>query len=194
MQENSSRTGLVVALVIVALLVVGWFVFLNNNGTEDEVEPAVDQTEQRGVAPQEETRNVVEVASASAGFEVLVAALERAGLVDTLSGEGPFTVFAPTDEAFEALLSELNVTQEELLEREDLAQILTYHVVSGQVSAQDAIALDGQSAETVNGAGLGISVRDGSVFVNESRVTTADVEASNGVIHVIDKVLLPPTI
>jgi transforming growth factor-beta-induced protein len=192
MQENSSRTGLVVALVIVALLVVGWFVFFNNNGTEDEAEPTVNQTEQQ--EEQGETRNVVEVASASSGFEVLVAALERAGLVDTLSGEGPFTVFAPTDEAFEALLSELNVTQEELLEREDLAQILTYHVVSGQVSAQDAIALDGQSAETVNGAGLGISVRDGSVFVNESRVTTADVEASNGVIHVIDKVLLPPTI
>jgi transforming growth factor-beta-induced protein len=190
MQENSSRTGLVVALVIVVLLVVGWFVFFNNNGEVEDVDPTNEQTEQQQVE-QVESRTIVDIAAANEDFTVLVAALERAGLVETLSGEGPFTVFAPTDAAFESLLADLGITQEELLEREDLADILTYHVLSGSVFAQDAIALDGQSAETVNGQSVDISVREGSVFVNEARVTTADVEASNGVIHVIDSVLVP---
>ena len=136
---------------------------------------------------------IVDVAVAAGSFETLVAAVQAADLVDTLSGDGPFTVFAPTDEAFAAALTDLGLTAEELLASEDLAGILTYHVVEGEVDAATAISLDGQTAATVNGAEISISVVDGSVVINDTAtVTTADVAASNGIIHVIDAVLLPP--
>ena len=136
---------------------------------------------------------IVDVAVGAGSFETLVAAVIEADLADTLSGEGPFTVFAPTDEAFAAALEALGLTAEELLASPDLGAILTYHVIAGEVDAATAISLDGQSAATVNGAEIAISVVDGSVVINgESTVTTADVAASNGIIHVIDTVLLPP--
>jgi len=135
---------------------------------------------------------IVDVAIAN-DFTTLVAAVQAAGLVDTLSGEGPFTVFAPTDDAFAAALADLGLTAEELLASEGLADILTYHVVAGEVDAATAISLDGQSAATVNGAEIAISVVDGSVVINDSAtVVAADVAASNGIVHVIDAVLLPP--
>jgi uncharacterized surface protein with fasciclin (FAS1) repeats len=136
---------------------------------------------------------IVDVAVASGEFQTLVAAVTAAGLVETLSGEDEFTVFAPTDEAFTAALTSLDITAEELLADPDtLTSILTYHVVSGEVLAADVVGLDGQSVETVNGATVDITVDGDTVMVNDATVTTADVDASNGVIHVIDTVLMPP--
>ncbi len=131
--------------------------------------------------------DIVDTAVEAGNFTTLVAAVEAAGLVDTLKGDGPFTVFAPTDEAFAALPEG---TVEGLLEDpEALAAILTYHVVPGAVMSGDLS--DGMTATTVNGADVTISVGD-SVMVNDATVTTADIEASNGVIHVIDAVIMPP--
>jgi uncharacterized surface protein with fasciclin (FAS1) repeats len=139
--------------------------------------------------------DIVDTAIAAGDFDTLVAAVQAAGLEDTLRGEGPFTVFAPTDEAFEALPEG---TLESLLADPtgDLTSILTYHVVEGEVLAADVVELDGQEVETVNGATFTVNVRDGEVFLtdgagNEVKVTVTDVQASNGVIHVIDAVLLP---
>ena len=134
------------------------------------------------------TGTIVDVASSTEGFSTLVAAVSAAGLVDTLNGEGPFTVFAPTDEAFAALPA--GVLDALLLpENKDvLTQILTYHVVSGQVMAADVT--DGEVA-TVEGQSVTLSTADG-VTVNGAKVIQADVVTSNGVIHAIDAVLLPP--
>jgi transforming growth factor-beta-induced protein len=141
----------------------------------------------------DEPGTIVDVAVAADDFEILVAAVTEAGLAETLSGPGPFTVFAPTDEAFEAAIEALGTTAEELLARDDLADILTYHVVAGEVDAATAISLDGQSADTINGAPIDITVVDGNVVINgTATVVTADVPASNGIIHIIDAVLLPP--
>ncbi len=134
-------------------------------------------------------QDIVDTAAGAGQFETLVAAVEAAGLVETLKGEGPFTVFAPTDEAFAALPEG---TVESLLEpenQEQLQAILTYHVVSGQIMAEDAMAAD--SATTVQGQDITITTMDGSVMINDATVVQADIEASNGVIHVIDSVLMP---
>ena len=155
----------------------------------DEEEAMADEEE----AMADEAGTIVDVAVGAGSFTTLVAAVTEAGLVDTLSGDGPFTVFAPTDDAFAAALDALGLTAEELLASPDLGAILTYHVVAGEVDAATAISLDGQSADTVNGAAIDISVVDGSVMINDATVITADVAASNGIIHIIDSVLLPPT-
>jgi len=134
--------------------------------------------------------DIVDTAVAADDFNTLVAAVEAAGLVETLKGEGPFTVFAPTDAAFAALP---DGTVESLLRpenRDRLVSILTYHVVPGRVTAEQVVELD--RATTVQGQDVRISVRNGGVRINESNVVTTDVLASNGVIHVIDAVLLPP--
>lgn len=139
----------------------------------------------------EPTKNIVEIAASDERFSTLVAALTKAGLVETLSGPGPFTVFAPTNDAFAALLADLGITAEELLNSPDLASILTYHVVAGKVTAADVVQLD--KATTVNGKDITIEVVDGNVILNGSiKVIITDILASNGVIHVIDGVLLPP--
>lgn len=134
-------------------------------------------------------KDIVDVAAENGSFNTLVAAIKAAGLVDTLKSEGPFTVFAPTDEAF-AKLPEGTV--EMLLEPENkdkLAAILTYHVVSGKVMSTDVVKMD--SATTVQGEMLMVEVVDGNVMINNAKVIMADVKASNGVIHVIDTVLMP---
>jgi len=155
---------------------------------------ADDDMAEDDMAEDEGPGTIVDVA-VSAGFETLVAAVTEAGLAETLSGDGPFTVFAPTDEAFAAALDALGITAEDLLANPALGDILTYHVVAGEVDAATAISLDGQSAGTVQGEEIAISVVDGSVVINDSAtVVTADVEASNGIIHVIDAVILPPSI
>jgi uncharacterized surface protein with fasciclin (FAS1) repeats len=139
------------------------------------------------LAAQSETGDIVDVAVAAGSFQTLVAAIEAAGLVEVLKGEGPFTVFAPTDAAFAALPEG---TVEGLLnDPEALAAILTYHVVPGRVMAEDVAGIT--SAETVNGASLTITVENGSVSIDDANVSAVDVEASNGVIHVIDAVLIP---
>ncbi len=138
-----------------------------------------------------EPGTIVDVAVANV---TLVAAVKAAGLVETLSGDGPFTVFAPTDEAFAAALEALKLTADELLADTDLLKsVLTYHVISGEVPSSTVVTLDGKTAATVNGAEVKISVDGDKVMVNDATVVTADVPADNGIIHVIDKVLLPPS-
>ena len=133
-------------------------------------------------------QDIVDIASGNPDFSILVAALQEAELVDTLKSTGPFTVFAPTDAAFAALLADLGVSASYLLNHPQLAEILTYHVVAGKVMSTDLT--DGMTPATVNGETITIDL-DGGVKVNSSNVTTPDIEASNGVIHVIDKVLIP---
>ncbi|MGC9453732.1 MAG: fasciclin domain-containing protein [Phycisphaerae bacterium] len=136
------------------------------------------------------TMDIVETAVAAGKFNTLTAALEAAGLVSTLKGDGPFTVFAPTDAAFDKLPAG---TVEDLLRPENrgtLTNILTSHVVSGKVMAADVVNLD--SAEALSGMELPITVSHGSVRVASATVTQTDIECSNGVIHVIDTVILPP--
>jgi len=133
-------------------------------------------------------KDLVAVASGADNFKTLVAAVKAAGLVETLQGDGPFTVFAPTDEAFAKLPAG---TVENLLRpenKEKLVAILTYHVVSGKVMAADVKTM---KAKTVNGQSLDIQVNDGAVTVDKAKVIKTDVDASNGVIHVIDTVVLP---
>jgi len=133
--------------------------------------------------------DIVDTAVAAGSFKTLATALQAAGLVETLKGKGPFTVFAPTDEAFSKLPAG---TVESLLKpenKEKLKAILLYHVVSGDVTAARVVKLS--SAKTINGQDLKLTVDDGSVLVNDAKVVKADVLASNGVIHVIDTVLLP---
>jgi uncharacterized surface protein with fasciclin (FAS1) repeats len=133
-------------------------------------------------------KTIVDVAAGNPDFSTLVAAVKAAGLVETLSGEGPFTVFAPTNEAF-AKLPEGKVDSL-LADIPTLKKILTYHVVAGKVMAADVVGLN--SATTVQGDDMKIAVVDGKVKLNDSAMVTAtDLEASNGVIHVIDTVLIP---
>ncbi|SEK93618.1 LPXTG-motif cell wall anchor domain-containing protein [Carnobacterium iners] len=136
----------------------------------------------------EPTEDVVGIALSNPDFSILVSALQKAELVDTLKGDGPFTVFAPTNAAFEKLLMELDITADELLAQPDLAKVLTYHVVSGKVLAGDLT--DGMTAPTVNGEELTFDL-SADPMVNKSMITTTDIEATNGVVHVIDTVLVP---
>ncbi len=131
-------------------------------------------------------KNIVEIAAGSDQFKTLVAAVKAAGLVDTLQGTGPFTVFAPTDEAFAKLPP--GTVDALLKDLPKLQAVLTYHVVAGKVLAKDVVGL--KSAKTVQGSDIHIDASHG-VKINNATVTKADIEASNGVIHVIDTVLLP---
>ena len=136
-------------------------------------------------------KDIVDIAAEAGDFKTLTAALTAAGLVDTLKGAGPFTVFAPTDAAFAKLPAG---TVDKLLKPENkdqLTAILTYHVVSGKVLASDVVKLT--EAKTLNGATLKVTAHGDAVMINDANVTKADVTASNGVIHVVDAVLLPPT-
>lgn len=194
--ENNKIIAVIGGLVAIGLVVGGLIAFTGNNNESDSANN--NQTSQSMTSTEEpaaETQsNIVELAQSTEELSTLVTAVETAGLVETLSGEGPYTVFAPTNDAFEALLEELNVTAEELLARDDLADILTYHVVVGEVMAADLS--DGQVIDTVQGGKLTVSVSDAGVVLtdangNKAKVTTADVKASNGVVHIIDAVVLP---
>jgi len=166
----------------------------SDEDTAAEATPTAEATEEAMTEDMEDTEatgesgTIVEVAAGNEDFSTLVAAIEAADLVETLNGEGPFTVFAPTNEAFDALPE--GVLDALLLEenQDTLVSILTYHVVPGEVFSTDIT--DGDVA-TVEGQTVTLSTADG-VTVNGANVVTADVEASNGVIHVIDAVLLPP--
>jgi uncharacterized surface protein with fasciclin (FAS1) repeats len=138
---------------------------------------------------QPETRDIVEVASEDDRFSTLVTAVQAAGLVDALKGEGPLTVFAPTNDAFDALPD--GALDSLLSDTQALTDVLLYHVVDGKVMSTDVVELS--EAETLLGEKLSIEVMDGSVMVNEAQVILTDIETSNGVIHVIDSVLLPPS-
>jgi len=135
--------------------------------------------------------DIVSLAVNTEFLSTLVAAVKAGDLVGVLQGDGPFTVFAPTNEAFAALPEG---TLESLLKPENkdqLISILTYHVVAGAVKSTDLT--DGMTAPTVNGAKITVTINDAGVMINDATVTAADIEASNGVVHVINKVILPPT-
>ena len=151
-------------------------------------QPAETATGDKAGPTEAAPKDIVDTAVAAGQFKTLAAALQAAGLVETLKGPGPFTVFAPTDEAFAKLPAG---TVEDLLKpenKEKLASILTYHVVSGKVSSGEVVKMT--SAKTVQGQDVTIDASDG-VKVNGAKVVKADIETSNGVIHVIDTVILP---
>lgn len=195
MRTRTTRLAAAVGALALTLAACG------DDGNDDTAtttpteEPAADEPAATTESTEDESMEVgtiVDVAASTEGFSTLVAAVQAAGLAETLSGEGPFTVFAPTDDAFAAALESLGLTAEELLaDTETLTSILTYHVVPGEVPSSDVVTLDGQSVATVNGAEVTISVDGDTVMVDDATVTTVDVDASNGVIHVIDTVLIP---
>ena len=134
--------------------------------------------------------DIVDTAVAAGSFKTLAAAVTAAGLVPTLKSAGPFTVFAPTDEAFAKLPA--GTVEALLKDIPKLTSILTYHVVAGKVMAADVVTMDGKSAKTVNGAELKISTKGGVKLNGTSNVVKTDIECTNGVIHVLDAVILPP--
>jgi uncharacterized surface protein with fasciclin (FAS1) repeats len=145
-----------------------------------------------GVVAQTAPQTITDIVVGNSNFSTLLAAVSAADLAPTLSGPGPFTVFAPTNAAFAKLPAG---TVENLLKPENkatLTSILTYHVVAGKAMSGDVVKLNGKSVKTVNGASVRVTVSGGKVMVNNANVTTVDIAASNGVIHVIDTVLLPP--
>lgn len=182
----------------ISLSAVGLLAACGTDDNEDPMDdgtavdqPMDDEMGEEEVAedmPMEAEENIVSIAQSNPDFSILVAALQEAGLVETLQGDGPFTVFAPTDAAFEKLLMDLDITAEELLAQPDLEKVLTYHVVSGQVMAADLT--DGMEAATVNGEEVSFDL-SGDPMVNESMITSTDIEASNGVVHAIDTVMVP---
>ena len=153
--------------------------------------PAATAAATATAAPSEAamTKDIVDTAAAAGSFKTLLTAATAAGLVDTLKGAGPFTVFAPTDDAFAALPA--GTLDKLLADPAALKKVLQYHVVSGKVTADQVVKLT--SADTVEGSPVKITVKDGTVYLNDTvKVVTTDIAASNGVIHVIDAVLLPP--
>lgn len=196
----TSPTRTLAAAAVVAALVLGACSSDDddNNASETTEQTADDSMETTTDAEEEATADadIVDTAIEAGNFETLVTAVQAAGLEETLRGEGPFTVFAPTDEAFAALPEG---TLDTLLQDPtgDLAGILTYHVVEGEVMADAVAEMDGQEVTTVNGATFTVNVADdGSVSLtdaagNEVNVVETDIETSNGVIHVLDGVLMP---
>ena len=191
-----TRSGFLVAALLVSLVAA-----VGCGQQEPRIAPSGEVREERGGGPQpgrqeeaevtaQRERDILETAQAAGEFTSLLAAVRAAELVRTLKTDGPFTVFAPTDEAFDKLPEG---TLDDLLNkpenRDKLASILTYHVVPGKHMAADVLTMN--SAPTVNGKDLSITVDDGKVMVDGATVTQTDVTASNGVIHVIDSVLMP---
>jgi uncharacterized surface protein with fasciclin (FAS1) repeats len=177
------KRSILLSLAAVAILVAA----CSSSAASPSVAPSVAPSAAASVAP---AGDIVEVATAAGSFKTLLQAATVAGLVDTLKGPGPFTVFAPTDEAFAALPA--GTLDGLLKDPAKLKDILLYHVVSGKVMADEVVKLT--SATTVQGKAITITVKDGTVYLNDTvKVVTTDIQASNGVIHVIDAVLLPPS-
>jgi uncharacterized surface protein with fasciclin (FAS1) repeats len=175
-------------LSLVAAASVAAFVMSCDNKSTTETEETMTEVVEEAPA-MEAPNTVVDIAIGSSDHTTLVAAVQAAELVETLKGEGPFTVFAPTNTAFNALPAG---TVEGLLKPEakaDLTSVLTYHVVAGNVMAGDLS--DGQMVTTLNGKQLKVTIADGKVMIGDATVVAADLAGSNGVVHVIDKVLLP---
>jgi transforming growth factor-beta-induced protein len=173
----------------IAAVAAGALVLASGSAAEAAKKPKTKST--KVAAKKVATKTIVDIAVSNPDFSTLVTAVKTAGLVETLSGPGPFTVFAPTNAAFAKVpKATLDAV---LADKKVLTDVLTYHVVSGKVLAADVVKLDGKSAKTVNGAEVKIAVKDGKVILNDTvMVTATDIVASNGVIHVIDAVLLPP--
>ncbi len=175
-----SRLFVIVGALAIVAIVLVFTVFTGEDEAATPPEPAPEMT-----AP---AADIVDTAVAAGDFTTLATALEAAGLVETLKGDGPFTVFAPTDAAFAALPAG---ALDDLLAdpKGALTDVLTYHVIAGRVMSGDLA--DGMTAATVQGGELTFTIKDGQAYVNDILISTADIEASNGVIHVIDGVLLP---
>lgn len=184
--ESKSKIA-VAAVVVVALIAVGGFALTNNKDNKDNNTNSSTTQTDNSTTNMVDEKNIVETALSDPQFSTLVTAVKAAGLVDTLSGEGPFTVFAPTNAAFDKLPA--GTLDSLLKDTEKLKAILTYHVVAGDVKAADVVKLS--NAKTVNGKDVNITVDGSTVKVNESTVTKTDIMTSNGTIHVIDTVLLP---
>lgn len=185
MEGNGSRAqwyiiGMVFGIVVVTLLIL-MAIILTFSLTVGSSSASTDG------------ETLVDVASGDNTFSRLVIAVGAAELVEALEDEGPFTVFAPTNEAFDATVAELGMTAQELLaDTESLREILLYHVIEGEVLAGDVLELDGETVNTLQGAEISISIADGTVTLNDTiTVTATDIQAANGVIHVIDGVLIP---
>ena len=175
---KTAFTSLVVAVLLLSSC---------GSDTQDALPP-----EEEEVASEEVVGDIIDVAVSAGQFPTLVAAVQAAGLVETLKGEGPFTVFAPTEEAFANALAALGLTAEQLLADPDtLTAVLTYHVIPGTVMSSDLIGASDLNVATVNGAEVVVNEDMGTVSINSATVVTADIETSNGVIHVINEVLLP---
>lgn len=178
-----------IALGTVALFSAVLVSSCNNSSDKKPAEDTTATTQETPAPPPVEVKDIVDIAAGSADHTTLVAAVKAAELVETLKSAGPFTVFAPTNAAFDALPAG---TVEGLLKPEkkaDLTSVLTYHVVPGTLKAADL--KDGQKLKTVQGAELTVTIKDGKVMIDGAAVTAADLTASNGVIHVIDAVVLP---
>ena len=185
MQKNILKTLAVVAITSAAFVACN----SNNAKTEETVKTTTDTVKEQPKTQPAAPKDIVDVAIGSPDHTTLVAAVTAAGLVETLKGAGPFTVFAPTNAAFAALPAG---TVDGLLKPESkaaLTKILTYHVVAGAVKAADL--KDGQKIKTLQGEELTVAIKNGKVTINGANVTTADLTGSNGVVHVVDAVLMP---
>ncbi len=195
MQDGSNKTaGIIIGIVALVLIGGGayWALSMNNDdASEDQSSTQLTDSENGEVAEQ---ANIVGLASQTESLSTLVTAVQAAELVETLQGAGPFTVFAPTNQAFEALPEGTLASLLEPANIDQLKSILTYHVVSGEVMSSQLS--DGQEITTVQGGKLTVKIMDNMVYIvdaagNEAQVQTADVDASNGVVHIINGVLLP---
>jgi uncharacterized surface protein with fasciclin (FAS1) repeats len=188
-KNNMNNNNMIIALVLVLIVGLGGYAVFSSSQSKLPMAQDISPSQNLPITknPMNESKTIVDVAVNNGSFNTLVAAVKAAGLVETLSSPGPFTVFAPTDEAFAKLPAG---TVESLLKDKDkLTAILTYHVVAGKVMAADVVKLT--SAKTVNGQTVTVKVDGSNVMINNAKVVTTDVEASNGIIHVIDTVLLP---
>ena len=172
------------ALLVASVLAISAFALAACGSSNDETTSSATTS-----APATASETIVAAAAATPDLSTLVSALKAADLVSTLEGKGPFTVFAPTNQAF----SDIQPTVDKLLEpanKAELKKVLTYHVVPGTYSSADL--KDGQKLKTVEGQDLTVSIKGGTVKVNDATVEKADIETSNGVVHIIDGVLVPP--
>jgi len=196
MEQNKTMIAAIVAVLVLALGGIGVYALTRDDSSSEESTNSsqVEETTTEETTEEEQQSDIVELAVATDSLSTLVSAVQAADLVTTLQSDGPFTVFAPTNDAFAALP---DGTLDSLLlpeNKSQLAGILTYHVVSGKVMSSDLS--NGQVITTVNGQTLTVEIMDGSVMLvdaggNKATVASADIEASNGVVHVIDRVILP---
>lgn len=193
MASDMNKSTSIIVGVLALLILVGGIIWITNNNDDSSVSDTSTDTSQLAESSNE-SQDIVALAVATPDLSTLVTAVQAADLVETLQSEGPFTVFAPTNEAFAALPEGTLDTLLQPENKDQLVAILTYHVVAGEVMSSDLS--DGQVVETVQGNSLTVSIRDGNVYLvdatgGEAQVVTPDVKASNGVVHVINSVVLP---
>lgn len=179
-------------LIVLSLVLAACSAPVATESSQAPAAPATTEEPMEGMeeeAVESKSLSIVDIAVQDGRFTTLVTAVEAAGLVETLQGDGPFTVFAPTDDAFAALPE--GAIDALLTDSEALSEVLLYHVISGDVKAADVVSFDGQSVETLSGESINVMLEGETVKINEATVIITDIEGSNGVIHVVDSVLLP---